>query len=194
MWTFTIVTTDACSSFSWLHDRQPVMLFTQEALNLWLDTSAQSWTPELTGLVQPYNEKVYHLDWYATLVSFYGRSGSNSISYQVPKEVGRVGNESPSFIQPVKERKDGIQAMFQKQIQTAAKRKRTESPPPTSTPAGATTEAKTVQERDQQKKIKNNTPSTPPPSPRKRAKKASTPQKSSAVPEKGKITSFFRKT
>ncbi len=36
-------------------------------------------------------------------------------SYQVPKEVGKIGTESPTFVQPVKDRKDGIQAMFAKQ-------------------------------------------------------------------------------
>lgn len=36
-------------------------------------------------------------------------------SYQVPKEVGKVGTESPTFIQPIAQRKDGIQAMFAKQ-------------------------------------------------------------------------------
>ena len=38
-------------------------------------------------------------------------------SYQVPKEVGKVGNESPTFVQPIAHRKDGIQAMFAKQTQ-----------------------------------------------------------------------------
>lgn len=36
-------------------------------------------------------------------------------SYQVPKEVGKVGTESPTFIEPIAERKDGIQAMFARQ-------------------------------------------------------------------------------
>lgn len=36
-------------------------------------------------------------------------------SYQVPKEIGKVGVESPTFIEPVARRKDGIQAMFAKQ-------------------------------------------------------------------------------
>lgn len=36
-------------------------------------------------------------------------------SYQVPKEVGKIGTESPTFIKPVQDRKDGIQAMFAKQ-------------------------------------------------------------------------------
>lgn len=41
-------------------------------------------------------------------------------SYQVPKEVGKIGAESPSFIQPIAERKDGIEAMFAKQASKAA--------------------------------------------------------------------------
>lgn len=36
-------------------------------------------------------------------------------SYQVPKEVGKVGSESPTFVQPIAERKDGIHALFAKQ-------------------------------------------------------------------------------
>ena len=36
-------------------------------------------------------------------------------SYQVPKEVGKVGTESASFIEPITNRKDGIEAMFSKQ-------------------------------------------------------------------------------
>lgn len=174
LWTFSIVTTDACPSFGWLHDRQPVILFTEDALNKWLDPSTQSWTPELTQLVQPYDDKQYHLD-----------------CYQVPKEVGKVGNESPSFIEPVKERKDGIQAMFQKQIQGASKRKRTESPPPHTPPP------KQEQEQEQiSKKVKHADSSvTPSPSsPRKQTPKKSSPRKVAVVPDKGKITSFFRKT
>lgn len=60
-------------------------------------------------------------------------------SYQVPKEVGKVGTESSTFIEPVAERRDGIQALFAKQMRTkspsssqgspskAAKRKRSAS-------------------------------------------------------------------
>lgn len=36
-------------------------------------------------------------------------------SYAVPKEVGKVGTESSTFIEPVAARKDGIAAMFAKQ-------------------------------------------------------------------------------
>lgn len=45
------------------------------------------------------------------------RCSSTSTSYQVPKEVGKVGTESSTFIEPVSNRKDGIQAMFSKQVQ-----------------------------------------------------------------------------
>lgn len=33
----------------------------------------------------------------------------------MPKEVGKVGTESSTFIEPISSRKDGIQAMFSKQ-------------------------------------------------------------------------------
>ncbi|KAI0077670.1 DUF159-domain-containing protein [Panus rudis PR-1116 ss-1] len=104
LWTFTIVTTAANSEFSWLHDRQPVILSSHDAVVRWLDTSSQTWTKELTDLVRPYHDEFVPLT-----------------CYQVPKEVGKVGTESPTFIQPITERKDGIQAMFAKQSAQGAK-------------------------------------------------------------------------
>ncbi|CAL1698021.1 unnamed protein product [Somion occarium] len=98
LWTFTVVTTDANKELNWLHDRQPVILPNREAVLTWLDTSPQKWTPELTKLVQPHRDEDAPL-----------------ICYPVPKEVGKVGTESPTFIEPIAERKDGIQAMFAKQ-------------------------------------------------------------------------------
>jgi len=68
LWTFSIVTTDACPDFNWLHDRQPVILSTQEALETWLDPSTQSWTPALTKLVQPYSDQDHPLEWCVCLV------------------------------------------------------------------------------------------------------------------------------
>ncbi|OJT01568.1 hypothetical protein TRAPUB_7964 [Trametes pubescens] len=99
LWTFSIVTTDACKEFSWLHERQPVILPDEAALSTWLDTSSGKWTPELTKLCEPYHSSSDH----------------PLVCYQVPKEVGKIGTESPTFVQPVKDRKDGIQAMFAKQ-------------------------------------------------------------------------------
>lgn len=99
LWSFTIVTTAAASSFTWLHDRQPVILSTREALDAWLDTSSQTWTPALSKLVEPpYSDESAPLECFA-----------------VPKEVGKVGTESSTFIEPVAQRKDGIAAMFKKQ-------------------------------------------------------------------------------
>jgi hypothetical protein len=40
-------------------------------------------------------------------------------SYPVPPEVGKVGKESPTFIQPVSERSDGIKSFFNKQTTPA---------------------------------------------------------------------------
>ncbi|EMD35095.1 hypothetical protein CERSUDRAFT_116585 [Gelatoporia subvermispora B] len=122
LYTYTIVTTDANKEFSWLHDRQPVILSSPEASQKWLDTSSEKWNPELTKLLNPYSDTTSPL-----------------VCYQVPKEVGKVGTESPTFIQPIAERKDGIAAMFvnQKQARSSpasparAKPKRNTSPPPT---------------------------------------------------------------
>ena len=37
------------------------------------------------------------------------------VSYPVPKEVGKVGTNSPTYIEPVSERKDGIASLFKRQ-------------------------------------------------------------------------------
>ncbi|KAF5314409.1 hypothetical protein D9619_011839 [Psilocybe cf. subviscida] len=103
LWTFTIVTADAHKQLSWLHDRQPVILTSHDALMQWLDTSSQTWTPELSKMVQPYGDKF----------------ASQLQCYAVPKEVGKVGTESSTFIEPVAARKDGIAAMFAKQEKKA---------------------------------------------------------------------------
>lgn len=59
-------------------------------------------------------------------------------SYQVPKEVGKVSAESSTFVEPIANRKDGIQAMFSRQTQaqssptkeSSKKRKRNSSSSP----------------------------------------------------------------
>ncbi|KAH9986215.1 hypothetical protein BJV74DRAFT_845418 [Russula compacta] len=112
LWTFTIVTTAASSSFAWLHDRQPVILTSQHDLDRWLDTSTQTWDPKLNRLFDPYNDSDAPLECYA-----------------VPTEVGKVGNESPTFIEPVQMRKDGIEAMFMRQAKTAQKSAARDAPP-----------------------------------------------------------------
>ncbi|KAI0063279.1 DUF159-domain-containing protein [Artomyces pyxidatus] len=121
LWTFTVVTTTAHKDFAWLHDRQPVILTTEDAISKWLDTSSQIWSPELSRLLDPYSDADSPLE-----------------CYPVPKEVGKVGAESPTFIEPVSKRRDGIEAMFTKQAQSSSpskgsnsgKRKRELSPAP----------------------------------------------------------------
>ncbi|KAL5340470.1 hypothetical protein BJX70DRAFT_108647 [Aspergillus crustosus] len=95
LYTYTVITTSARQSLSWLHDRMPVILDPKsEAWNAWLDPKRTSWSNELQGALKPYEGD---LD-----------------CYQVPKEVGKVGNNSPDFIVPVdsKENKNNIANFF----------------------------------------------------------------------------------
>ncbi|KAH8822713.1 DUF159-domain-containing protein [Flagelloscypha sp. PMI_526] len=95
-YTFSIVTTSANPSLSWLHERMPVILRSREEIDIWLDTSSQTWTEELSTLLkQEYDAPIS--------------------CYAVPTEVGKVGLQSASFVEPVTQRKDGIEAMFSKQ-------------------------------------------------------------------------------
>ena len=75
-------------------------------------------------------------------------------SYQVPKEIGKVGTESPKFIEPIADRKDGIMAMFakqrSKQVESSAKRKRSSTP----TLLPSTPETATKTEEYEEKKVK----------------------------------------
>lgn len=97
LWTFTIVTTDANKQLSWLHDRQPVILSTKAELDAWLNTSTGIWFPELSKVVQCYRDAKAPLE-----------------CYRVPQDVGKVGTESSTYIEPITQRKDGILAMFAK--------------------------------------------------------------------------------
>jgi hypothetical protein len=38
-------------------------------------------------------------------------------SYEVPHGVGKVGNEDPSFVEPISEWKDGLKAMMSRMAQ-----------------------------------------------------------------------------
>ncbi|KAL4972742.1 hypothetical protein BDW66DRAFT_115790 [Aspergillus desertorum] len=95
LYTFTVITTSARPSLSWLHDRMPVILDPNTAAwNAWLDPKRTSWSKELQAILKPY--------------------GGELDCYQVPKEVGKVGNNSPDFILPVdsKENKSNIANFF----------------------------------------------------------------------------------
>ncbi|KAJ9116946.1 hypothetical protein QFC22_004604 [Naganishia vaughanmartiniae] len=92
--TFTILTTTPSKSLGWLHDRMPCVLESEEDCVRWLDCR-NGWTGEVAKLLRPYEGEVE--------------------CYPVPPEVGKVGTNSPSFVVPVKERKDGIANFFKKQ-------------------------------------------------------------------------------
>ena len=62
----------------------------------------------------------------------------------MPKEVGKIGTESPTFIEPLAERKDGIQAMFAKQTRkstTTAVPAKSSTQKRSASPATETTDA-----------------------------------------------------
>ncbi|KAL0573329.1 hypothetical protein V5O48_008627 [Marasmius crinis-equi] len=213
-WTFTIVTTAANKDFEWLHERQPVILTSQSALEKWLDTSPQTWTSELSKMVQPYSDSNVPLEWFCSLLPVpllftYLRD----FSYQVPKEVGKVGTESPSYIVPISQRKDGIQAMFSKQKLSQSK-----NPEPKSSPIKRKRSPSPHPKEhcdDEVQIVDNPEPSSPPPKKAKRKAESfgqakssqaldKSSQKSNAVktPSKGKkspgnkgqITAFFAKS
>ncbi|KAF9512888.1 hypothetical protein BS47DRAFT_1297100, partial [Hydnum rufescens UP504] len=100
LYTFTIVTTSSSKQLSFLHDRMPVVLSSKEDIELWLNS--EEWSKEVSRLITP------------STVSFE--------CYAVPKEVGKVGTDSPSFVLPISKRKDGIDALFSKQREKAKKR------------------------------------------------------------------------
>lgn len=82
-------------------------------------------------------------------LALFGTHGSSS--YPVSPEVGKVGNESPTFIEPISERKDGIMAMFASQesqkpkLSSPAKRKRSVSPNPAKKPKTTITKEESVE-------------------------------------------------
>lgn len=104
LYTYTIITTDSNAQLKFLHDRMPVLLEAgSEAIRTWLDPHQTSWSKQLQSLLKPFQ-------------------GELEI-YPVNKEVGKVGNNSPSFIVPLdsKENKNNIANFFGNQKATAAK-------------------------------------------------------------------------
>ena len=94
VYTYTIITTSSTTQLRFLHDRMPVIL-EPDQIKTWLDPSTTRWTAALQQLLKPF-------------------SGPLTV-YPVTHEVGKVGNNSPSFVVPVAERKDGIKSAFGRQ-------------------------------------------------------------------------------
>lgn len=94
-YTYTIITTDSNKQLSFLHDRMPVILENgSEQIRDWLDPNQSEWSQELQSLLKPFRGELE--------------------CYAVSKEVGKVGNNSPTFIIPVAsaENKNNIANFF----------------------------------------------------------------------------------
>ena len=94
-YTYTIITTDSNKQLSFLHDRMPVILENgSDALRTWLDPKLSEWSKELQSLLVPFDSELE--------------------CYPVSKDVGKVGNNSPTFIIPVAstENKNNIANFF----------------------------------------------------------------------------------
>lgn len=97
LYTYTVVTTDSNKQLRFLHDRMPVILEAgSEEMRTWLDPARSEWSKELQALLRPFEGELE--------------------VYPVSKEVGKVGNNSPSFVIPVasKENKSNIANFFAK--------------------------------------------------------------------------------
>jgi putative SOS response-associated peptidase YedK len=104
LYSYTIITTDSNKQLSFLHDRMPVILENgSEQLRTWLDPKRYTWSKELQSLLKPYQ-------------------GELEI-YPVSKDVGKVGNNSPTFIVPISssENKNNIANFFTNPKSTKAK-------------------------------------------------------------------------
>ncbi|KAI9810209.1 MAG: hypothetical protein M1826_003685 [Phylliscum demangeonii] len=82
LYSYTIITTDSNKQLKFLHDRMPVILDPgSDAMATWLDAKRCTWSKELQSLLKPY-------------------PGELDV-YPVSKEVGKVGNNSPTFMVPI---------------------------------------------------------------------------------------------
>ncbi|KAK4229304.1 hypothetical protein QBC38DRAFT_359732 [Podospora fimiseda] len=124
LYTYTIITTSSNEQLRFLHDRMPVVLEPgSEEMKAWLDPKRHEWSAELQTILKPYRGELE--------------------VYPVSKDVGKVGNNSPTFVIPVasKENKLNIANFFQ-QKGAAGKVK----PEATVKKEGGDEEKKTVEE------------------------------------------------
>lgn len=84
-YSYTIITTNSNQQLRFLHDRMPVILDPDSAaIRTWLDPADVQWNDRLQSVLRPFDGR---LD-----------------VYPVAKEVGKVGNDSPSFVVPLDSR------------------------------------------------------------------------------------------
>ncbi|EUC50015.1 hypothetical protein COCMIDRAFT_83092 [Bipolaris oryzae ATCC 44560] len=95
LFTYTIITTESNKQLRFLHDRMPVILENgSDAIRIWLDPTRTEWSKDLQSLLQPFRGDLE--------------------CYPVSKDVGKVGNNSPSFLMPINsaENKNNIANFF----------------------------------------------------------------------------------
>ncbi|CAI6313509.1 unnamed protein product [Periconia digitata] len=82
LYTYTIITTSSNKQLQFLHDRMPVILENgSDAIKAWLDPNRTEWSRDLQSLLKPFEGELE--------------------CYPVSKDVGKVGNNSPSFVVPI---------------------------------------------------------------------------------------------
>jgi hypothetical protein len=102
LYTYSIITTDSNKQLNFLHDRMPVILDNgSEAIRTWLDPARTEWSRDLQALLKPYDGALE--------------------CYPVTQDVGKVGNNSPSFLVPIDsaENKNNIANFFGNQRKAA---------------------------------------------------------------------------
>lgn len=102
LYSYTVITTASNAQLKFLHDRMPVILEPgSEAMRMWLDPQRVGWDKELQGMLKPFEGELE--------------------CYAVDKAVGKVGNDSASFVVPVdsKENKKNIANFFGRQREKA---------------------------------------------------------------------------
>ena len=102
LYTYSIITTSSNRQLQFLHDRMPVVLENgSDELRTWLDPGRAEWSKELQSLLKPYQGGLE--------------------CYPVSKDVGKVGNNSASFVVPLdsSENKSNIANFFGNQKKAA---------------------------------------------------------------------------
>ncbi|KAK6865042.1 hypothetical protein PG995_001570 [Apiospora arundinis] len=116
-YTYTIITTDSNKQLKFLHERMPVILNNgSDELRTWLDPKRHEWSKDLQSLLKPFEGELE--------------------VYPVSKDVGKVGNNSPTFLIPIdsKENKSNIANFFSKASSDAKPKAEAEASPPQKQP------------------------------------------------------------
>jgi len=85
LYTYTVVTTDPCSSLTFLHDRMPVLLETDEEIDRWLDKEIPF--EEVKKLLRPYQGKLE--------------------IFPVSTFVSKIGNDTEECCKPITKKLEG---------------------------------------------------------------------------------------